>query len=92
MIIHPSNAPEPGFLHARREAIIIFLVWVAALLWAVPYCYLTGYHVEPDQLRLIYGIPSWVFGGIVMPWLVADVFTIVFCLRYMKDDDLGGCE
>tara|TARA_Y100001960_G_C14721513_1_gene852648 strand:- start:62 stop:715 length:654 start_codon:yes stop_codon:yes gene_type:complete len=67
--ISPSSFPDPGFLHARREAIIIFLVWVVALLWAVPYCYLNGYNIEADQLQLIYGIPSWVFGGIVMPWL-----------------------
>ena len=36
---------DPFFLHARREAIVIFLVWFIAMLWAVPYCYFTGYGV-----------------------------------------------
>ncbi len=84
-----SNSPDPVFLHSRREAIIIFLVWVAALLWAVPYCYATGYNIDASQLPLVYGIPAWVVGGIVVPWLLANVFTIVFCLHYMTDEDLG---
>ena len=28
---------DPTFLHARREALINFAVWVLALIWAVPY-------------------------------------------------------
>lgn len=95
MPINTSDArsnQDPVFLHARREAIIIFLVWVVALLWAVPYCYATGYNIDANQLQLIYGIPGWVFGGIVTPWLLANIFTIVFCLRYITDDDLGEGE
>ena len=86
---NPSSTLDPVFLHSRREAIIIFLVWVVALLWAVPYCYTTGYNIDANELPLVYGVPAWVFGGIVMPWLLANIFTIVFCLRYMTDDDLG---
>ena len=33
---------DPVFLHSRREAIIIFCVWGAGLIWAVPFCYFTG--------------------------------------------------
>ena len=80
---------DPLFLHSRREAIIIFSVWLLALLWAVPYCYFGGYAVaESDQLQTVWGIPSWVFWGIAAPWLLADVFTVWFCLSYMEDDDV----
>lgn len=92
---NPFDEGEPieydsGFLNSRREAVIIFCVWLAALLWAVPYCYLNGYGtVAPGELKTTWGIPTWLFWGILAPWIVADVVTTWFCFFYMKDDDLG---
>jgi hypothetical protein len=82
---------DPTFLHSRREAVIIFGVWLAALLWTLPYCYFNGYveDFQADKLETIWGIPSWVLWGVAAPWLVANVFTTWFCFCYMKDDDLG---
>jgi hypothetical protein len=82
---------DPLFLNSRREALIIFALWVCGLLWAVPFCYLTGYvgSVDPESMSTIWGIPTWLFWGIFVPWLVADAFTTWFCFCYMKDDDLG---
>jgi hypothetical protein len=82
---------DPVFLHSRREAVIIFCVWLAALLWTVPYCYLNGFtqNFEFQQFETVLGIPHWVFWGVAMPWLAADAFTIWFCFFYMVDDDLG---
>ena len=79
------------FLNSRREAIIIFCVWLAGFVWAVPYCYLNGFqgNIDPENLETIWGIPSWLFWGIFVPWIVADLFTTWFCFCYMKDDDLG---
>ena len=81
---------DPTFVHSRREALIIFTVWAAALLWAVPYCSLYGYGYDPNNFRTILGMPAWVFWGLAVPWLVADVFTAWFCFFYMADDDLGA--
>ena len=82
---------SPVFIHARREAIIIFCVWLAGLIWAVPYCYFNGYvgNIDPQNVETIVGIPSWLFWGIGVPWLVADAITIWLAFFYMKDDDLG---
>lgn len=82
---------DPVFLHSRREAILIFCIWLAGLLWAVPYCYWNGYvgNVDPEHVATVWGIPSWLFWGIAVPWLVADVLTAWFCFWYMQDDDLG---
>lgn len=82
---------DPVFLHSRREAIFIFCVWLAALLWAVPYCALNGYvgAAGSDDLAIMWGMPRWVVFGIVAPWLAADVITIVFCFVIMRNDDLG---
>ena len=82
---------DPVFLNSRREAIIIFCLWVTGLVWAVPFCYLNGYidDFNLETFQTIWGIPSWLFWGIAVPWLVADIFTTWFCFFYMADDDLG---
>lgn len=89
----PVSPPEwdPVFLHSRREAIVIFCIWLAGLLWAVPYCYLNGYagNIDPADVATVWGIPSWLFWGIAVPWVVADLATIWFCFCFMQDDDLG---
>lgn len=92
----PSNDTEsmqldPVFLNSKREAWIILGLWVVALLWSVPYCYFNGFQtgLDPETVETTMGIPSWVFWGIAFPWVVADLFTIWFCLFYMKEDDLG---
>lgn len=82
---------DPVFVHSRREALIIFCLWVVGLLWAVPFCYFNGYvgNVDPNNVSTVFGIPAWLFWGIGVPWLAADIFTTWFCFCYMKDDDLG---
>jgi len=90
--------------HARREAVVVGIVWFLALVWTVGYCYLFGYqHPDDatvtqagiaqartsDNLRLILGFPDWVIIGIIAPWLACTAITILFCLFIMADDDLG---
>jgi hypothetical protein len=82
---------DPVFLNSRREAILIFCLWLAGLLWAVPFCYFNGYvgNIDSEQIATIWGIPAWLFWGIAVPWVVANLFTTWFCFCYMTDDDLG---
>jgi len=35
-----------------------------------------------------FGMPTWVFTGILLPWLVIDCVAFWFCYWYMADDDL----
>jgi hypothetical protein len=88
----PPDEPrlDPAFLHARREALYIFLAWCVALLWSVSVSYGLGYGQPATTLATVWGIPAWVFWGIAVPWAVADVFALWFCFRYMKDDDVSG--
>lgn len=95
----PSDSPaaddqyelDPVFLNSRKEARAAFLAWVVALLWAVPVCYCLGFKtgVDSTNVSMVLGIPTWVFWGIVFPWLVADVATTWICFKVMKNDDLG---
>ena len=82
---------DPTFRSTRREAAVIFAVWVAALLWTVPVCYLAGYG-GTAWTDTVGGIPRWVFWGVAVPWAAASAFALWFSLRVMGDDDLGEAD
>ena len=85
----PEDRYDPVFLHSRREAILIAGAWAVGLVWAVPYCYLNGYGLPPGEVETTFGIPTWIFWGILIPWIAADLFTAWFCFSYFVEDDLG---
>jgi len=90
-----GEKPEAGgkeqrlLRHARREGILLMTVWAIALVWSVGYAALFGYDRPADSIRLILGMPDWVFWSTVVPWGISLVFSVWFCFFYMADDDLG---
>ena len=86
----PAQEKElsPLYLHSKREALWIICAWLVCLVWTVGYSALFGYGLEGTEVKLVMGIPSWVFWGVFVPWLSATVFSIWFGLVYMRDDDL----
>lgn len=102
-----SASSDPAsrlYRNARREALIVALVWFICMLWVVGYCYLRGYvhpgdswlvqsglAAGPDEVfATLWGIPRWIVFGILIPWLLASAFTIWFGMYGMPDDELGG--
>src|SRR5262249_11499466 len=98
------NSGSRLFHRARREAVLVLVVWLLALTWTVGYCYLRGYEQPPDSwvvesglarrpgpanVGAFIGLPEWVAVGVLLPWLACTAFTVFFCLVVMKDDDLG---
>ena len=85
-----TDQPDPVFVSTRRDAIIVLAVFAVVCVWTVSWCYAHGYdEATVTPIVTVLGIPSWVFWGIAVPWLVADVFTIWFFLWHMQDDDLA---
>lgn len=80
---------DPVFIHARREAIVIFLLWVLCMVWTTTVYWVWGHGRAAEDVELWWGLPDWVFVGVVAPWLVVDVISVWFCFVFMKDDDLG---
>lgn len=85
---------DPVLKHARREGVIIATLWLASTTYTCVYCYLFGYRREGNMLGVadihpVFGIPSWVFFGILVPWAACSLFTFWFAGFYMTDDDLG---
>ena len=89
------NPPEPIrkeqqlLRNARKEGLIIMVLWALCLTWSVGCAYLMGYNRPAKEIQLILGMPSWVFYSVVLPWAVCLLFSIWFCFFYMADDDLG---
>jgi hypothetical protein len=98
------DAPRRLLENARNEAVRTLLIWALALIWTVGWCWLFGYRHSPDSwlvqngivssrsdadFRQIAGLPDWVAIGIILPWIICTVLTVIFSLRGMADDDLG---
>ena len=78
------------YLNARREGLVAFLGWVIAGLVTVPTCLTLGFGLDSEQVNTILGIPTWVFFGIVVPWICMIGYAVWFSLFFVKDEDLGS--
>lgn len=88
-----SHLPDADIVRqSRREGLVSLAVWVAAAAYSVTYCYTYGYARTADSLRFVWGIPAWVFWGILVPWTACTVFSIWFASFYMTDYDWGDAE
>ena len=74
---------------ARREAVMALGMWLVAMLYTVTYCYLRGYGRSVESLTFVLWFPDWVFWGIVVPWLICTLVSVVFALRIMGNEPLG---
>jgi len=93
--------------NAYRELAVCVVVWLLAMAWTLGVCLLYGYRHDPESwivkngfvksrqaadITLWFGFPDWIFFGVVLPWVVVTIFTMVYCLAWMPDDDLGSEE
>lgn len=74
---------------ARREALFVGAVWLAAMSYTVGYCFLHGYGRAWESVTFVLGFPDWVFWGIVVPWAVCFAVSYWFSFWFMRDEDLG---
>ena len=90
MSVPPQTELDPVFVHAKRETFVLLVTFTCFLIWSVSASYYLGYCTPEDAtFRTVLGMPHWVFWGIALPWLFANVFTFGFGLCYMADDPLG---
>src|SRR3989304_1933066 len=80
--------PDPTFRNARREAIVLCVVFIFALVYTLFICSRFGYDRDPAEIVSYLGIPDWVMWGIFAPWTVCVLVTVWFCFVYMADDPL----
>jgi hypothetical protein len=75
---------------ARQEAWLVAGLWISALIWSVGYSYLNGYGATTDKLQFTLGFPSWIFWGVVAPWVLCAVLSLFITRALMTDEELGG--
>lgn len=69
---------------------MVLAIWAIALVYSVSFCAIYGYGpAAQQQLTLAFGFPFWVFWGIVVPWLVCAVLSIVLSNFVITDENLG---
>jgi hypothetical protein len=61
-------------------------------MWVLGYSALYAYPKDPSTMRLTFGLPTWVVWGILLPWILATMITIWFCLFVMEDHENGACD
>lgn len=84
-----ESTDDPVLRSARREAVVVLCVWLAAMSYTVGYCYLNGYNRKVEDLKFVLGFPDWVFWGVVTPWVICAAFSFFFGATFMRDEDLG---
>jgi hypothetical protein len=92
-----SDTDRDSFLqtqarHVRQcwfEAKVVGLVWLTALVYCS--CMLSRGYVAPTQRpelpALVWGVPAWVFWGLLLPWVVLIGVTWLFAAFVLKDDE-----
>jgi len=82
-------APHPILASARREALVVAGLWATAGAWSITFCYLNGYGATADKLHFTLGFPTWIFWGVVFPWVLCALLSLLIANFVMTDADLG---
>jgi uncharacterized membrane protein len=91
----PGSAVDPVLHSAWREALVVFGLWAAAMAWSVGYCALFAYPPKDKlaeaaaSLTFTLGFPTWVFWGIVVPWVLCSILSFFISRFVISDADLG---
>ena len=90
-MVDPVQCVDTGasYRQSRREMYWMIGTWIIFFAWVIGYSSVTGYSsAEKAEVEMVYGIPRWVFFGWVVPLLVANGFTVWFCLYKMQDEPM----
>ncbi len=73
-----------------KEAKIVGVIWMSAFIYCSTVLARMGY-VPPEQRprvpSMIWGVPTWVFWGLFVPWIVLILVTWFFAVFVLKDDE-----
>src|SRR5688572_2414446 len=83
MKTHPDD--DPVLASSRREALLVGVVWLGAIVYTTTYCYRNCYGRTAESLLFVLGFPDWVFWGIILPWGLCLAFTGWFAFGIMSD-------
>lgn len=84
---------DPVYLNSTRETRVLLVAFLVFLAWTIGVASWLGYGTEPQIIdSRIWGMPSWVFWSVLVPWLAATLFTFWFAWFFMRNDELGRAD
>lgn len=87
----PTPRPDTGasYRQSKRELYVMIAAWAVTGLWVLGYNSQAAYAAETEvPVQMLFGLPRWTVLGWLLPLLVANAFTIWFCLRFMQDEPM----
>jgi len=84
-----TESVDPVYRSSLREMKWILASWTICFLWVIGYTRLYGYPAPDQPLTTVMGMPSWVFWGVFLPWVIAAVVSCWFALTQIQDHPLG---
>ena len=91
IMAEPKQRVDTGasYRQSKRELFVMIAAWVVTALWVLGYNSQAAYAAETETpVRMLFGLPRWTVIGWLLPLLVANAFTIWFCLRFMRDEPM----
>jgi len=90
----PSSSEDPVYKNGLKDARFGMAFWALATAFVCGSSWVLGYQQSGRRLtsadiRPIFGIPSWFFWSVVVPWVACSVICVVYAGFIMTDDDLG---
>ena len=74
---------------SKRELFVMIAAWAVTALWVLGYNSQAAYAAETEApVQMLFGLPRWTVIGWMLPLMVANAFTIWFCLRFMRDEPM----
>ncbi len=80
------------FKQAKSELGIFLTGWLFFAAWVITYSYFNAYKDQNEEPSITFGMPSWVFWGIAVPWICATAFTVYLSLFVIKDQEFRNEE
>ena len=87
----PTPRPDTGasYRQSKRELYVMIAAWAVTGLWVLGYNSQAAYAAETEApVQTLFGLPRWTVLGWLLPLLVANAFTIWFCLLFMQDEPM----
>ena len=85
----PEPADDPVYRNSLREALVALGAWVVCACYTLTYCSF-AYNIKAAEAKVVWGVPRWILLGVLLPWMIANLFAWWYCFYCVRDDDLSG--
>lgn len=88
-----SDNSDVAYSNSLFELKVLATIGGLGMVWTILCSAMTGYGKDAPG-SITFGIPTWAFWSVLVPWVVIGVFTIIFasCVVVEDDDDVIGAN